>query len=326
MDDLVIRPAVPTDQAALLDLLSASLGWGDDERLRHLYDWKHAQNPFGASPALVACDGDRIVGLRAFLRWEFIDQDGRLRRAVRAVDTATDPGYQGRGIFRTLTLRAVEDLTEDGVAFVFNTPNAKSRPGYLTMGWIEVGTLATSIRIGSLGAALRMMRSRVPAERWGLETTVGHPAASLLADPGITALLGTTGHEPRLHTNRTPEYLRWRYGFEPLGYRAVTAPAGIEAGIAIFRLRQRGRSVECALCDLLVPDDDPRVSRAMIREIATMSRADYLIRIGGPHRAGAGFLRFPGQGPMLTWRPLADPTVRGSLTDWGFSLGDIELF
>lgn len=324
--DVVVRRVEPADQAAVLGLLSASLGWDQDVRVRQLYEWKHQENPFGSSPGLVAVDGDRIVGFRTFLRWEFADVHGRVRRAVRAVDTATDPGYQGRGIFRALTLRAVEDLTAEGVAFVFNTPNAQSRPGYLKMGWVEVGRLATSIRLGSPASALRMVRSRVPAERWSVATTVGRPAAEALADPGLGELLGSLARPHGLHTNRTTAYLRWRYGFGPLGYRAVTVSDRVDAGLAIFRLRRRGRSLECALCEVLVPHGDATAARTLVQGVARSSRSDYVIRVGGRLVDRLGYVRLPAQGPTLTWRALADSTVGSSLSDWSLSLGDIELF
>ena len=69
-------------------------------------------------------DGE-VVGFRTFLRWQFEHPDGRIRRAVRAVDTAPRPAFQGKGIFRRLTMTAVDELTADGVDFVFNTPNGR---------------------------------------------------------------------------------------------------------------------------------------------------------------------------------------------------------
>src|SRR4029077_13661343 len=130
-----------------LDLLANALGWSASAGLPEFFDWKHRENPFGESPGWVAVDGTRVVGFRTFLRWELEDGAGATRTAVRAVDTATHPDYQGRGIFRALTLLAVEEMTAEGVEFVFNTPNDKSRPGYLTMGWHEVGRLPTRARI-----------------------------------------------------------------------------------------------------------------------------------------------------------------------------------
>ena len=163
--DLVIRRAAPDDTPAVLGLLEASMGWVPDSEHAAFFAWKHLENPVGASPAWVAADpdeGDRIVGYRTFLRWEF-EADGTVLRAVRAVDTATHPEYQGRGIFSRLTLHALDELQAEGVVAVFNTPNERSLPGYLKMGWRPVGKLAVGLRPRSASAAIRTAgRARLP--------------------------------------------------------------------------------------------------------------------------------------------------------------------
>jgi GNAT superfamily N-acetyltransferase len=104
------------------------------------------------------------------MRWEFLDGD-RVVRAVRAVDTATHPDYQGRGIFTRLTLHALDELATEGIEFVFNTPNDQSRPGYLKMGWQVVGQLPTAVRPTRLARIARVAKARVPAERWSTPST-----------------------------------------------------------------------------------------------------------------------------------------------------------
>ena len=56
-------------------------------------------------------------------------------RCVRAVDTATHPDFQRRGIFRLLTRPGSKWRAEQGLDLIFNSPNEKSGAGYLTMGW-----------------------------------------------------------------------------------------------------------------------------------------------------------------------------------------------
>ena len=85
------------------------------------------------------------------MRWEFQRGD-EVFRCVRAVDTATHPDYQGRGLFTRLTKAALPELVADGVKFVFNTPNDQSRPGYLKMGWQAVGRAR---RVGTSAVAPR---------------------------------------------------------------------------------------------------------------------------------------------------------------------------
>src|SRR5262245_37699869 len=182
--DIVVRRAAPDDTPAVLDLLAASMGWVPDHEHAAFFAWKHEQNPAGVSPAWVAVDpvaGDRIVGYRTFLRWEF-EREGAVLRAVRAVDTATHPAYQGQGIFSRLTLHALDELRAEGVSAVFNTPNERSRPGYLKMGWREVGRLPVGVRPRGATAMMRIARSRTAAEKWSISTGAGRPAVDVFAD------------------------------------------------------------------------------------------------------------------------------------------------
>ena len=113
------------------------------------------------------------------------------------------------------------------------------------------------------------------------------------------------------------------YGFAPLAYRAVVAPAGVAHGLAIFRLRRRGSAIEAALTEVLA--SDARTERWLLREVRRSSRADYVVRLGasGPHRDG--YLPLPNQGPLLVWRAVTEVSMAPQ-RDWRLSLGDVELF
>src|SRR5690606_16791222 len=110
----------------------------------------------------------QLAGFRAFLRWRFIAPDGSRVDAVRAVDTATHPDFQGRGTFRALTLHALDEMNAAGIQFVFNTPNDNSRPGYVKMGWSIEGRVPVKVRPRSLGALWRMTRAKTAAGNWSL--------------------------------------------------------------------------------------------------------------------------------------------------------------
>ena len=55
--DFDVRRYEPDDEAVVLDLLGASLGWQPDELHARLFAWKHHENAFGVSPAWVATVG-----------------------------------------------------------------------------------------------------------------------------------------------------------------------------------------------------------------------------------------------------------------------------
>ena len=325
---LDVRATTDDDLPAVLDLLQASLGWVPDDAYARFFAWKHRESPFGPSPAWVAIDPDadgRIVGFRTFSRWRF-ERGGETVPAVRAVDTATHPDYQGRGIFTMLTRRALDELRDDRVAFVFNTPNDSSRPGYMKMGWRLVERLPVAATPRSPLSLARLARARTPADKWSAPTDAGVPVVELLADEaGVGDLLAAARPgDGRLRTERTAAYLGWRYGFPPLHYRAVVAPGGVAEGAVIFRLRRRGAALEAAVCEQIVPAGDDRTAGALVRGLLRATGADHAVQIGRA-RPSRGLLPVPGQGPTLVWRDLVETTMPEA-DRWGLGLGDIELF
>jgi predicted N-acetyltransferase YhbS len=309
---LTIRPARTDDRPGIIQVAVRALGWQGDGRDVSFFGWKHDDNPFGPSPAWVAVEDGQIVGFRTFLCWELNRGADRLRM-VRAVDTATDPRHQGKGIFRRLTENAVAELIADGYDAVYNTPNDQSRPGYLKMGWTELGRPSITVRPRGLRSARQMMRSRTGAKKWSEPTTVGRSAVAALHEPGIESLLTQLRPSGRWATPRSAAYLRWRYGFEPLHYRALE----VRDGLAIFRVRRRGPSREVALCEWLAPAPDRRALRRLV------DAGDYVVSCG--LGVAHGVVPLPNLGPVVTWRPLARPAVP-ALGDLAFRLGDLELF
>jgi GNAT superfamily N-acetyltransferase len=329
IQDLEIRRAHDHDLPAILALARRTMGWLGDEHDDAFFRWKHLDNPFGRSPMWVAEFDGRIVGLRTFVRWELVHPDGSVAHAVRAVDTATDPEFQGRGIFTALTLHALDELRAEGVDFVFNTPNEQSLPGYLKMDWQIVGRLTAAVRPTSVSSLVVLARARKPASLGAVGINVGAPALDAFGDTdAVQDLLDRLPRAPGLATRRTPEYLAWRYGLPALRYRALTGPGGLAAGAVVFHLRRRGAALEAVVCDALLPAGAAPALPSLLRPLADETGADYLIRLDhrGPDRSSAPrFIPVPRVGPVLTVRAVGrrPPT---DLASWALSLGDIELF
>jgi GNAT superfamily N-acetyltransferase len=351
--DLVVRPFEPTDQPAVIALLMSSMGGGPAGVITdQFFRWKHQDNPFGVSPGLVALHDTQVVGVRLFLRWE-LQADGRHLRAVRAVDTATHPSFQGHGIFRRLTLDLLHQLEAAGeVDLVFNTPNASSRPGYLKMGWSEVGILPVRLGVARPIRFVTGVRTAAAATATAAAAPGAAPASPGAPDrplppppfePGeqvlteraseIEDLIGEAGRPPGLHTPHSLAYLHWRYAQAPgLDYRGiVTESAGRLDGVAFGRLRRRGRLNELTLSEVIVRQGDHRSARRLLRA-AKHSGADHVaVLTGAPglrHAARAtGYLTAPGRGLGLTINPRRPlPLDPCEVKSWHLSLGDLEVF
>jgi GNAT superfamily N-acetyltransferase len=344
--ELTLRAGGPGDTDRILALVRRSLGEGRIPREPGYWRWKHEANPFGASPVLLAESGDELVGLRVFMRWQWL-AGGQCVPAVRAVDTATHPEWQGRGIFRKLTLALVEQMREEGVHFVFNTPNTRSRPGYLKMGWSSLGRTSLWIRplrpLRLLTAAVRAGRGEDTTQEPGdpgVEIPGTSPAAALLDEPALAHFLAGlhSAREGRLATPRTEAYLRWRYAQVPgFRYRAAWRIEGSDGAAVLFRSRRQGALTELRLSEVLVgPGGQSRkLARALLGRVVRMADADYVSAMAAPgtpeQRAllGSAFLPAPRLGPVFTVRPLhpapGDP-VLSRRSAWRFSIGDLELF
>lgn len=308
-----IRHMADRDIGEVVALMRLSLG--ETQLLRRtpeLFRWKHIDNPFGRSIALVAEEAGVIVGLRTFMRWSLVTPAGEQLRCIRAVDTATHPAYQRRGIFKRLTEEAVEIAREEGVDMIFNTPNAKSKPGYLKMGWQEVG------RIGA------MVRPSVWLGRPDDLASEIDPTHYLYSPRPANGIVMKDRAPRGLRTLRNPEYVKWRFTSHPT---ARYFAASVENGTAILRPHRRHGRRELVLADVFGRGSD--AIRAAIRAtkqayLATWFSAGSLERAQAIRR---GFLPLPGVSALtLVARPLVDlPTAFTSISGWDVAVSDFEL-
>lgn len=308
-----IRTATRGDVPEILDVLRESLGETPLlRRTTELFSWKHFENPFGESLILLAELGSRLAGVRAFMRWRLETPGGDSIECVRAVDTATRPEFQGRGVFRALTMSALDAAREQGVHLVFNTPNEKSAPGYLKMGWGEVGWIRPVLR-----PRLGLSASQPNGELVSLSEVI--PMADQFAVPR------SFRQEPLgLRTPRNAEYQRWRYTGHPT---ARYGWAGDEDGGAVVR-----SSVRKGRTELLVSDITPRTE--VLRTVRRSHRARYVATAFSQARSPearqarrAGLFGVPGVGGLrLVANPLTDVDIDVfDLASWDISLSDLEL-
>lgn len=311
---LSVRLFEDRDLPGVLDLLRLSLGESASlRRTPELFSWKHLENPFGRSIMLVAHDGPAVVGFRAFMRWQLNSPNTGRLQCVRAVDTATHPDYRRRGIFRQLTLAALDAAESDGVDMVFNTPNVRSGAGYVTMGWSQVGV------IRPLASPARGILRAAP------ETDQLPDVTDFVRHATQVGEQNSDDREPLgLRTPRSPSYHAWRFRSHPT---ATYVQIDGRGGTAVARLAFRGRRRE-----LLISDLYGSALTSTIRECRRVTRTSYVgafFAKGSPERAAAvrsGLVPVPGAKLTLMVRPLRP--LEMDVTDfrnWDLSLGDLEL-
>lgn len=328
-----IRSATRGDIPAIVSLLKLTLGESLMPKSERYWEWKHLESPFGESPVMLAFEGATLIGVRAFMRWQWVRGNERMD-AIRGVDTATHPDFQGRGIFKKLTLNLVDQCTKNGWHFIFNTPNKFSMPGYLKMGWEKVGRLPIDIRIERpfsvlMNAAFRERKVDKPVPD---DTVKG-----ILEHPGLNELLAQHKDvfDDHIITPHSIPFLKWRYQNVPVtSYSAYAITEGNSLNALIFyRLKSTSMGRELRIAEVFIKSDkhDKDLHEA-IHEKAKQYRADYVTASAFSHgrmTRGTLGIRNLRLGPMVTTRELStkiyQPRIIG-FKDWSPSIGDLELF
>lgn len=93
-----IRPFNPDDIEGLVELFAASF---QAEVTAEYFRWKYLSNPAGQAEAMLAIEGERIVGFYGMIP-EVYAIDGEDWRVHQSMDTMTHPDFQRRGLFTRL--------------------------------------------------------------------------------------------------------------------------------------------------------------------------------------------------------------------------------
>jgi GNAT superfamily N-acetyltransferase len=327
-----IREATDADIPKIVTLLKQSLGEELMPKSERYWRWKHIENPFGRSPVLLCWEGNDLIGVRAFMRWEWISR-GQVYQGVRAVDTATHPDHQGKGIFKKLTLSLVSYCKDRGFDFVFNTPNGQSKPGYIKMGWEEAGRLPVKVNIRK---PFNIAKNIVFKTGTFTNQKESSKIQYYLRHEGLDILMNRqVGHLNHLITNFSVPYLIWRYLDVPVvQYLAIGDVQGEELnGLIMGRIKKTRLGKEFRITDCFLNGADNR--RALSKKLQECTKEwdiDYYTFSGTLGNHGEEILgKFPivaPIGPMVTIRrlKLENLTWFKNFNSWSPSLGDLELF
>ncbi|WP_423818761.1 GNAT family N-acetyltransferase [Salinimicrobium sp. TIG7-5_MAKvit] len=314
-----IREAKETDIPEIVEVLKASLGEAEIQLSEDVWSYKHLINPFGKSLVLIAHEEGGIIGVRAFMRWQWRSKE-KIFNAFRAVDTATHPNHQGKGVFKKLTLAAVELAKKNGDHFVFNTPNDQSRPGYLKMGWEAVDNVVVSLQ-----PAYKSFW-KIKPKKIAYEVHLDGTPKDLerLCEIWNTNLM----ESKKLFTSKTPHYLKWRYQNNPLQeYEVLFKKHFYLAGY----IKNRGKIRELRISECIYNGDKGTASLIQKTVSSWASKFSVQLISFSPKVAG---LKYPAKkgnyGPVLTLKDLnlqlSELNVYKNIENWNYSLGDLELF
>lgn len=230
----------------------------------------------------------------------------------------------------------MEACKADGVHFVFNTPNDKSKPGYLKMGWVEQGKMP-------LKFALHQPLSLVYAKFFDKQRFAGLPIDPTPVqewEPQISELVKNYKVDStHLTTITSPAYIQWRYATNPLfRYNYFTDH---KTFLLISRVKNHSFTKELRLVDFIVLDPAAykrninKQIKSMIKEYCRENKVNLISFSGKQYQMYAEYFSWMGLlpvkplGPIITLKDVnmneRFPELM-KVDNWSYSLGDMELF
>ena len=234
--------------------------------------------------------------------------------AYRAVDTATHPDYQGKGIFKKLTLQALEDIHEEGDTFVFNTPNENSRPGYLKMGWQIVDDIGLAV-IPTVFYGFSLFFSKPK-----FQNAIGIEQLGKLCSDYNRKL----SEENLLFTPKSAAYLKWRYEENPLQEYVIFSS---KDSYMAFYIKKHRFFNELRVVETIGSNFYYKQMQKVLLRYAIQKRC-WMITTANKDLFGCKI--YGKFGPKLTIKTLTKNSLFintvYTIQKWRYSLGDLELF
>lgn len=307
-----IRESTEVDIPAIVDLLKKSLGETSSPKSVDYWLWKHLQNPFGPSKVLLAESNGQLIGVRAMMQWKW-QWEGQIYSALRAVDTATHPDFQGKGIFSVLTQKMVDRSSENGINFIFNTPNKKSLPGYLKLGWV----LQANLRVGFSFPASVIGKKKV----YNQGVIHSENIELLCARWNLIQQKNTS-----LFTPKSFDFLNWRYLNNPVINYQVFADEDVF--LAVY-CRKRKHINELRIAEIICIDSSSDITKKvkmLIRNYANELQANLITFAPGLKRFIPGIKLILPIGPKLAVKKINVDLSAFVNFKTTYNLGDMELF
>jgi len=317
------------------------------------YRWKLQDNPVQAGVLHVADDKEKVVGMVSITPKQLCI-NGRLRIGVEIGDTFTDYNYQHQGIFTTLVNSIRESALQQGMDFIYGTPNENSLPGYerkcnfvtipsvnmcnlvrpLDMEAILRAKINSALLAKILGPWLHLgfkMLYRVKSPQLGKQDVKFSLVSSFPED--VNTLWEKVSGNYDWIVERTKKYLDWRFVQNPDTYSIMLASNNRETiGYMVTKIGYWRNLRVGYLADFLVDEKTPEIfTELVLRSLMYFQQADVDMVAGWSVKGGiycnvlrrCGFKRHK-EVPVICYKTDLCNKIINQPGKWHFTMADSD--
>lgn len=252
-DSVVIREFQPTDEQAVVEITQAAYGASVDPK--EVYEYWARGIRADSTSYMVAEIGGRVVGTQPMEYFDYTFAKGNCKGGI-LTGVAVHPNFQGMGIFTKLVQACEEAAWLHGASFVTTMPNDKSKPGFIKMGYVDLGQRSLAVRVlnggelvrkkipwigqlfGATGAFVQNSLFRISKGVPGKLCEVNEPSSDW-----ESLFLSKCSQDRGLGITRNLEWLLWRYKKMPVRkYRYFELRSQSDECLAVCVTTQETRS------------------------------------------------------------------------------------
>jgi GNAT superfamily N-acetyltransferase len=319
-NEILTRRFRDTDWPAVVSTLDAA--YGTSEARPAVYEHWNLRCPVAESGFVVAELEGRVVGVQPMLIHDWAVGGMAVRGGV-LTGVVVDPGFRRRGVFSALVRASEAEAWSRGAEFIVTMPNDRSHPGFLRLGWTDLGPRSLLIR--------HPFVSRSASREVEVRDDVPEDIAELSELHG-SCFSGLT-------LQRTLEWWRWRFRSPgPTAYLQVVmrGSTGSTVGVAAGVIR-RSRGIPIGyLVDFLASSQNVlvRLARGLTRALVSVGALGMVSVVSSPSVVAAlrpaGFLKAGHRMPVKAFHTVARfKPGPGALSEklamvsaWNLTLGD----
>jgi len=304
------------------------------------FTWKYINNPVGPSHIYFAEDTetDSLAGIYCLIGWNLICGN-KLVHCAQSVDTMIHPRYRGQGIVEKLSEFMFEDLKKTGVKALCGFPNEKFYPITLKIGWKGLGSMENYVKLLSAKMLPEKFRKYFPRFiRDGFDGLL-HLCDRILSfccghDYSLQETVTFEGVENATfsywdanRTNRSPDYLNWRYMQKPESrYRIYCLE---KARKKMCWLVSNDRDNESHILDIIPVQQDAIMPALLLFSMAMRKEGKECIRLCcygqiGKHAAKAGFIFRERTQQIIFYKIDKHGPFNVDRNHWHFMYGDLD--
>jgi GNAT superfamily N-acetyltransferase len=238
--------------------------------------WQYFENPCGEAVIICARDkfSNALVAVYIVNPVE-INFGIEKRKGALSLNTFTRKDFRGKGLFPIMAKACYESAKQKGAQFIIGFPNQSSYSGFIKkLGFSDLGNVNYMFKPINVGGILTQKLFKITKQitkpslfssKFNKGVEIREINIADLADKeSLTIFFDSIKREGTIHTNRSIEYLKWRYINNPLHlYKLIGAFDGSELkAFAVINIKQNRWMRDGFIVDLCIPEENKKSNRA----------------------------------------------------------------